>query len=164
MSTFYISNKGLTTLKGVSFPENITILCCYGNQLTSLEHCPASVTVLYCRNNQLRSLEHCPTSVTTLSCYDNQLTLLEYCPESIGILCCYNNPFYDKDLSLFEIHKINRNKRFLKGIKIVQRMFLNSMARRIQQKWRWWFYDDLDGDGISRFARRSVDELNDNIS
>ena len=69
-----------------------------------------------------------------------------------------------KDLSLFEIHNVYRGKTFLKGLVIVQRIFQNSIARRIQQKWRWWFYDDLDSDGISRFARRSVDELNDNIS
>ena len=79
---------------------------------------------------------------------------------------CRNNPLNDKykDLSLFEIHNVNREKTFLKGLVIVQRIFQNSIARRIQQKWRWWFYDDLDSDGISRFAKRSVDELNDNIS
>ena len=226
MSTFYISNKGLTTLKGVRFLKNVTELICSGNRLTSLEHCPANITKLYCSWNQLTSLEHCPASVTILVCGHNQLTSLEHCPASVTELNCCNNHltslkhcpasvtyldcsnnqltslencpasvtylnFSDnqlvslkhcpacvtelychnnllsdeyKDLSFFEIHKINRKKSFLKGLKIIQKLVQNSMSKRIQKKWRWWFYDDLDSEGISRFARGAVDELSDFIS
>ena len=71
---FDISNGKLTSLKDVKFPDGVTTLYCWGNQLTSLEHCPAGVTELYCGYNQLTSLEHCPGGVTTLDCWGNQLT------------------------------------------------------------------------------------------
>ena len=145
MSTFDISHIGLTTLKGVSFPKNVTKLYCSGNKLTSLEHCPASVTLLFCNSNQLTSLEHCPASVTYLYFNGNPL----------------NNEY--NGLSLIEIHKLNRKKSFQKGLGIIQKMVQNSMALKIQKKW-WWWYDTMDGEGISRFCRRAVDELNDNIS
>ena len=32
-----ISNKGLTSLKDVTFPKGVTHLYCFNNQLTSLE-------------------------------------------------------------------------------------------------------------------------------
>jgi hypothetical protein len=32
------------------------------------------------------------------------------------------------------------------------------MASKIQRKWRHWWYDDLDKDGISKFVRFSVDK------
>ena len=166
MSVFDISSRRLTTLKDIHFPENVTILSCKNNHLTSLEYCPATVTKLYCEDNQLTSLEYCPVSVTKLDCGDNQLTSLEHCPASVIDLYWANNPLNDeyKDLSCNEIHKLNRKKSFQKGLGIVQKMVQNSMAMRIQKKWRWWFFDDLDDEGVSRFCRRAVDELNDNIS
>ena len=126
MNTFSISNSGLTTLKDVHFPKNVTELYCEWNQLTSLEYCPAGVTRLYCGNNPL------------------------------------NDEYNGLDLS--KIHKVNKKKSFFKGFVIIQKMIQNSMAMRIQKKWRWWWYDTIDDEGISRFCRRAVDELNDNIS
>ena len=153
----------LTSLKHC--PASVTKLYCSGNQLTSLEHCPVSVTKLDCRNNQLTSLEHCPASITYLDCGYNQLISLEHCPASVTILYFNDNPLNNEynGLSVIEIHNLNRKKFFQKGLGIVQKMIQNSMAKRIQKKWRWWFYDDLDGEGISRFCRRVVDELNATI-
>ena len=50
---FNISNKNLTTLEGIEFPDGITELNCSYNSLTSLQYCPKSVTHLYCYNNMI---------------------------------------------------------------------------------------------------------------
>ena len=89
--TFDISNRNLTSLVGVTFPENVQILYCENNQLTSLKGCPPSVQRLYLYNNQLTSLEGCPPSVQILYCHNNQLTSLEYCSLSVQELYCGNN-------------------------------------------------------------------------
>src|SRR5205085_2339794 len=88
---FDISFKGLTTLKGIEFPPNITELYCNSNRLTTLEGCPPSITTLYCNNNRLTTLEGCPPSVTKLKCCDNQLTTLEGCPPNVTTLDCCGN-------------------------------------------------------------------------
>ena len=91
MVEFDISNFHLTSLIGVTFPENVQKLYCYHNQLTSLEGCPPSVQELYCRNNQLTNFEGCPPSVKILDCDDNQLTNLKGCRPSVQQLYCCNN-------------------------------------------------------------------------
>ena len=58
-----ISSKGLTTLKGVKFSPDTTILNCSFNQLTTLEGCPTNIIKLNCYGNQLTTLEGCPPSV-----------------------------------------------------------------------------------------------------
>ena len=88
---FDISGQGLTSLKNVNFPENVTELVCSVNDLTSLEYCPSSVTKLWCNYNQLTSLEHCPSSLTVLCCSGNQLSSLKYCPSSLTVLYCSVN-------------------------------------------------------------------------
>ena len=161
-------------------PASVIELYCECNQLTSLEHCPKSIT-LDCSNNKLISLKYCPVTLLGFTCARNQLTSLEYCPNVAQLIClcnkltsllycpasvtyidCWNNPLYDeyKNLEIKEIHKLNKKKLFMQGLKIVQKMIQNSMAMRIQKKWRWWWYNDLDNDGISRFARFEVDKLN----
>ena len=180
---FDISGRGLTTLKDVDFPENLTTLDCGFNHLTSLEHCPSSTTVLYCGGNLLTSLEHCPSSVTVLWCDSNQLISLEYCPSALSALWCsrnqltslehcpssltelycYNNPLNDeyKDLTIKEIHKLNRKKSFLKGLDIVQKIIQDFKARKIQNMWQRWWYDELDDEGISRYCQRTVADFED---
>ena len=91
MIEFDISFRNLTSLIGVTFPENVHILDCNNNQLTSLEGCPPSVQILDCYTNQLTSLEGCPPSVQELYCWNNQLTNLEGCPPSVQHLYCNNN-------------------------------------------------------------------------
>ena len=200
-----ISSQGLTTLKDVEFPENLTELYCYnnqltslehcpsnvtklwcninrltslehcpssvtelyccGNQLTSLEHCPSSTTELYCSNNQLTSLEHCPSSITELACYGNQLTSLKHCPSSVTKLWYQGNPLNDeyKNLFLGEIHKLNKKKTFLKGLGIIQRTVQDFKARKIQNAWQRWWYDERNEAGVNRFCKRTVADFNESI-
>ena len=91
MIKFDISNRNLTSLVSVNFPENVQKLYCDHNLLTNFDGCPPSVQILYCNNNQITSLEGCPPSVQKLYCWNNQLKSLEGCPPSVQILYCYNN-------------------------------------------------------------------------
>ena len=136
--TFDISLRGLTTLKGIKFPPDVTTLYCGGNQLTTLEGCPPNVTSLYCSYNQLTTLEGCPPSVTELYCDDNPLT----------------DQYQNKTLD--EIHNINRIKALKRGISLINNL-LSSL--KIQRCWRKWWYEELDSDGVNRFIRKSFIEL-----
>ena len=91
MAKFDISDRNLTSLVGIKFPENVQILFCDQNQLTSLEGCPPSVQTLYCDSNQLTSLEGCPSFLKFLNCEHNKLTSLDGCPSSVQTLDCENN-------------------------------------------------------------------------
>jgi len=88
---FDISRKGLTTLKDVEFPPNVTTLYCSNNNLTTLEGCPPSVIKLHCTYNLLTTLEGCPPNVTMLNCSCNQLTNLKGCPLNVKELYCGGN-------------------------------------------------------------------------
>jgi len=175
---FNLFNKGLTTLKGIEFPPNVTTFDCDGNRLTTLEGCPPSVKTLYCSYNQLITLKGCPPSVKTLYCHRNQLTTLEGCPPSITILYCssnqlttlegcpptvikldyYKNPSVDqyKNKTLDEIHNINRIKALKRGISLINNLL---SALKIQRCWRKWWYEELDSDGVNRFIRKSFIEF-----
>src|SRR5207253_1271985 len=116
---FNLFNKGLTTLKGIEFPPNITKLDCDGNQLTTLEECHPTVIKL------------------------------DY----------YKNPLVDqyKNKTLDEIHKINRIKSLKKGISLINNLL---STLKIQRRWRKWWYEELDSEGVNRFIRKSFIEFN----
>ena len=63
-----ISNRELTTLQGIDFPNDLLELNCSNNLLTSLEHCPKNLQILYCNENQLTSLQYCPENLQILYC------------------------------------------------------------------------------------------------
>jgi Leucine-rich repeat (LRR) protein len=157
ISRLQCGNNQLKSLKYC--PNYITYLNCPNNQLTSLEYCPSTVCYIVCSNNQLTSLQHCPNNVRYIDCSNNQLTSLQHCPNNVRYIDCSNNPLNNEynNLTLDEVHKLNRAKAFVKGILIVDRIYRYFMAQRIQKRWRWWWYDDLDSEGISRFAKFAVD-------
>jgi hypothetical protein len=89
----YLSHKKLDKLP-VRFGKVTGYFSSRGNDLTSLEGCPASVgRDFYCSNNQLSTLEGGPRKVGGhFFCYNNQLTTLEGCPTEVGgRLWCQNN-------------------------------------------------------------------------
>ena len=109
-----ISNKNIKSLKEYFSNykgniDDITILYCSDNQLTTLEGCPENMTKLDCTLNQLTSLKGCPKSVTYLKCSHNQLTSLQGCPKNLTSL--YRS--YNQLISIYqitdikEIHQIN---------------------------------------------------------
>lgn len=85
-SNIDLSNRGLLKL-----PDDLPHIIsgdfdCYGNALTTLEHCPSQVGGdFYCHNNKLTTLEHCPFIVGSgFICNSNELTSLKYCPSKVG--------------------------------------------------------------------------------
>jgi uncharacterized repeat protein (TIGR01451 family) len=81
----------ISNLFGVQYFDNLSILICYNNQLSSLPSLPNSLTNLDCRYNQLISLPALPNTLTSLDCEDNQLSSLPTLPNSLGFLLCDNN-------------------------------------------------------------------------
>ena len=137
MVEFDISYSNLTSLIGVTFPENVRRLYCHNNRLTSLKGCPLSLQHLYCDNNQLTNLEDCSPSVQELW-HDNNPLNTEY-----------------RNKSLEEIHKINRIKAYRKGILILNSIIFPTV---IQRFFRYHYYDKLNSNGISLFCLRSMEE------
>jgi len=56
MTTLDLRWRGLTTLEGVIFPENLEVLDLKNNGLTSLEGVPENLKFLYLGNNRLTNL------------------------------------------------------------------------------------------------------------
>ena len=82
ITILHCSNNQLTSLEGIENLVNLQKLNCSHNRLTSLEGIENLVNLrqLYCYNNQLTSLEGIENLVNlqTLDCSYNQLTSLEF--------------------------------------------------------------------------------------
>jgi uncharacterized repeat protein (TIGR01451 family) len=89
--TVDLQGSNISNLFGIQYFDNLTILNCSYNQLTSLPALPNSLTQLTCFYNQLSSLPNLPNSLTHLNCYNNQLSSLPNLPSSLIILFCYFN-------------------------------------------------------------------------
>ena len=98
----YVSNEGLTSLRGIEFFSALTELGCSNNSLTSLDvsGCTA-LTGLGCGYNQLTSLDvsGC-TALTELGCSDNSLTSLDVSGcTALTELGCSSNRLTSLDVS-----------------------------------------------------------------
>ncbi len=102
----FCDNNQLTTLAGC--PNNVRILFCVNNQLTTLAGCPSSVTELYCDNHQLTTLAGCPSSVTKLLCFKNRLTTLVGCPNSVTYIYYHDNNLTKYPKTFPDLKKYNR--------------------------------------------------------
>lgn len=91
MVRFVISNRNLTSLKGIEYPEDITELDCSHNPLTSLKYCPKNISTLICDHIQITSLKYCSKHVERLFCSYTQIKSLKYCHDNIRELLCSNN-------------------------------------------------------------------------
>ncbi len=118
-----VSEKGITSLKGVEYFTKLTKLNCYHNQLTSLDvskntaltylRCDGNqltsldvsnntaLKELYCNYNQLTSLDVSEnTALTSLNCSDNQLTSLDVSKNTaLTSLYCSKNQLTELDVS-----------------------------------------------------------------
>jgi len=91
-----------------ALPQNLEILYCYKNQLTSLPTLPQNLQILYCFNNELTSLPTLPQNLKKLHCSDNELNYLPTLPQNLETLCWVNNLIYKivNNDSLFQIKQI----------------------------------------------------------
>jgi Leucine-rich repeat (LRR) protein len=87
-----VKNK-LTFLPDLSDFQNLEVLNCEKNQLTSLPSLPQNLKRIRCSFNKLTSLPDltCFKHLEELHCYNNNLTLLPGLPQNIERLHCYNN-------------------------------------------------------------------------
>jgi uncharacterized repeat protein (TIGR01451 family) len=89
LTMLYCNNNQLSSLP--SLPTNLTKLICNTNLLNSLPTLSNSLTLLKCDSNQLSSLPILPNSLTELRCEINQLSSLPALPSSLTLLYCYDN-------------------------------------------------------------------------
>lgn len=85
-----INNAQIENLEGIRYFDNLNVLECGGNLLTSFPILPASLSDLDCNSNQLNIL---PTfaHLTALYCNHNNLTSLGTLPNDMMYLeCAYN--------------------------------------------------------------------------
>ena len=97
-----VSNKNISSLKGIEYFTALTSLSCSNNQLTALDVSKnTALTKLYCSDNQLTALDVSKnTALTSLWCYNNQLTALDVSKNTaLTDLWCYNNQLTALDVS-----------------------------------------------------------------
>ncbi|MDR2680464.1 MAG: leucine-rich repeat domain-containing protein [Tannerella sp.] len=83
--------KNLSSLAGIEYFTNLTLLDCRDNQLTSLPPLPKRLQTLVCHGNQIASLPSLPDVLTELDCRRNRLETLSSLPENLTVLYCEGN-------------------------------------------------------------------------
>lgn len=102
VKTLNVSNKGLTSLKGIEYFTALTILNCYKNSLTDLDVSKnINLTTLSCQTNSLTALDVSKnTKLIKLTCNSNLLTALNLSENvSLTNLACTGNLIDALDLS-----------------------------------------------------------------
>ena len=89
-----ISDMGLTELPDLSRFDQLRILRCEHNDLTSFTKIPPRLTHLYCYGNQLTSLSGLPPTIIELYCAKNKLiSLPDDLPPALH-LCTFKTPTF----------------------------------------------------------------------
>ena len=97
-----VVESGITSLKGVEYFTNLTLLSCSNNQLTSLDVTQKSLLEqLYCSENQLTTLDVSQnTKLENLQCLNNNLTSLDVTKNTLlSYFRCENNILTSLDVS-----------------------------------------------------------------
>ena len=97
-----ISDRGITTLKGIEYFTALTDLACNGNNLNSLDVSKnTALKSLYCEHNQLTSLDVTKnTALVKLLCSHNLLTSLDVTKNTLlEDLLCNGNKLTSLDVS-----------------------------------------------------------------
>ena len=95
VTTLDVSSSNITSLTGILAFQNLQMLRCYNNQITSELNLTTlgQLVMLECRNNQISELNVSGLNfLITLRCDNNQLTSLNFtnCPNLDYIDCSYN--------------------------------------------------------------------------
>ena len=92
-TTIDVTNKSISSLKGIEYFTNLTELKCGTNKLTSLDLSKnTKLTKLYCGSNQLNTLTGIGSNITTIECNNNKLTSLDITGRAnLTTLNCSNN-------------------------------------------------------------------------
>ena len=99
----FVSNKNISSLKGIEYFTALTNLTCNNNQLTTLDVSKnTALTILWCESNQLTALDVSKnTALTELLCDYNQLTALDVSNTALTVLECINNKIKGTEMDKF---------------------------------------------------------------
>lgn len=86
-----VGNLGIADLTGIQYFDNLTLLDCSGNNLSSLPGLPVTIVGLYCNSNQLSTLPALPPTLQLVDCSFNNLSFLPELPATLSSLTCTNN-------------------------------------------------------------------------
>lgn len=101
ISALTMTHKGIMSLQGIDYLQNLQKLSCCYNQLTSLKLSLPKLERLHCYVNSLESLDvsGCPR-LYEIKCFGNQLTSLDVSNlTSLQVLSCYVNLLTSLDVS-----------------------------------------------------------------
>lgn len=90
-TTVYCGSKNIFDLDGIQYFDNLSLLSCYDNNLTTLPLLPSTLQQLFCETNYISNLPQLPSTLTLLSCLNNNLASLPTLPSSLNWLNCNNN-------------------------------------------------------------------------
>jgi uncharacterized repeat protein (TIGR01451 family) len=85
------SGLGIHDLTGIQYFDNLLILKCYNDSLSSMPNLPINLTYLDCSFNQITSLSSLPNNLNYLDCKNNQIISLPNLPSALGGLNCKSN-------------------------------------------------------------------------
>ena len=117
----------------LTLPQQLKILDCSGNQLTSLTDLPQNLNILYCFNNQLTSLTDLPQQLKILDCHYNELTSLPILPQNIVKFDCSKNPI-SKIVNSNSLIKIKQNIQILNNFRD---LYYCLKFKKHFRKWLW---------------------------
>jgi hypothetical protein len=104
-----------------------------------LPNLPQNLTVLYCLQNKLTSLPNLPQNLKTLNCSNNKITSLPNLPQNLHYLTFYDNPIYyfiNNELILYtqNLTKIKENIRILNKFRD---LYYCLRLKKQLRKWLW---------------------------
>ena len=85
------SGREIQSLEGIQYFQNLLVLDCSVNYLTTINHLPTNLQLLNCKKNLLNSLDSLPASLTGLLCGHNQLTTFQALPNLANFECSNNS-------------------------------------------------------------------------
>jgi hypothetical protein len=94
LKILWCHDNQLTSLPNLSFLENLQELICCNNLLICLPNLNKNLKILNCSNNYLTCLPNLNENLQILNCSINQLTCLPSLNENLYILYYFYNPIY----------------------------------------------------------------------
>jgi len=144
------SDNKLTSLLPI-LPENLKFLYCYNNNLTSLPVLPKNLKELCCFYNKLTSLPVLSENLEKLDCSNNKLTSFSVLPQKLKALYCYGNPI-DKLIYNNNPSMLNKNIIILNNFRHLfyclkyRKIFLKMMEPIIKKRYHPSYLYDLKED------------------
>jgi hypothetical protein len=88
---FFSYFDNIADLTGIEYFDNLTLLICENNLLTTLPPLPDSLKHLSCMHNNITNLPDLPPALERLDCANNQLSILPTLPNNLWRLFCPQN-------------------------------------------------------------------------